>query len=121
MIYSRYIEGGVIPIALMLEEMGFKRYGNTVSLYKDSPVEPIDALTMKPKSQVKEGFSQATYSMITGDQALSSANRDEINALTLNENKEGKLIKVVIVTLAGSEGIDLKCIRQVHILSLIHI
>ena len=26
-----------------------------------------------------------------------------------------KLIKVVIVTLAGSEGIDLKCIRQVHI------
>ena len=54
--------------------------------------------------------------MITGDQALSSANRDEINALTLNENKEGKLIKVVIVTLAGSEGIDLKCIRQVHII-----
>ena len=26
MIYSRYIDGGVIPIALMLEEMGMIRY-----------------------------------------------------------------------------------------------
>ena len=116
MIYSRYIEGGVIPIALMLEEMGFKRYGNTVSLFKEPPVEPLDALTMKPKSQVTSEFHQATYSMITGDQALSNANRDEIKALTDEDNKEGKVVKVVILTLAGSEGIDLKCIRQVHII-----
>ena len=115
MIYSRYIEGGVIPIALMLEELGFKRYGNTVSLFKEVPTEGLDALTMRPQSEVGSGFHQATYSMITGDQALSNANRDEIKALTEDENKEGKLIKVVIVTLAGSEGIDLKCIRQVHI------
>jgi hypothetical protein len=116
MIYSRYIDGGVIPIALMLEEMGFKRYGDTVSLFKTVPVEPLDALTMKPKSEVGESFSQAYYSMITGDQALSNANREEIKALTDDENKEGQKIKVVLLTLAGSEGIDLKGIRQVHII-----
>ncbi len=116
MIYSRYIEGGVIPIALMLEEMGFKRYGNTVSLLKDSPVEPLDSLTMKPKSQVGPEYIQASYAMITGDQALSNANRDEIKALTDDDNREGKNVKVVLLTLAGSEGIDLKCVRQVHII-----
>lgn len=116
MIYSRYIEGGVIPIALMLEEMGFKRYGNTVSLFDSVPAEPLDALTMKPKGQVGDSFSQACYAMITGDQALSNANREEIKALTDEDNKEGKKIKVVLLTLAGSEGIDLKGIRQVHII-----
>lgn len=116
MIYSRYIEGGVIPIALLLEEMGFKRYGDTVSLFKSVPAEPLDALTMKPKSEVGDSFSQAYYGMITGDQALSNANREEIKALTDEDNKEGKKIKVVLLTLAGSEGIDLKGIRQVHII-----
>lgn len=116
MIYSRYIEGGVIPIALLLEEMGFKRYGDTVSLFKSVPAEPLDALTMKPKSEVGDSFSQAYYGMITGDQALSNANREEIKALTDDDNKEGKKIKVVLLTLAGSEGIDLKGIRQVHII-----
>ncbi len=116
MIYSRYIEGGVIPIALMLEEMGFKRYGDTVSLFKSVSTEPLDALTMKPKSEVGDSFSQAYYGMITGDQALSNANREEIKALTDEDNKEGKKIKVVLLTLAGSEGIDLKGIRQVHII-----
>tara|TARA_X000001036_G_scaffold439971_1_gene493417 strand:+ start:334 stop:3804 length:3471 start_codon:yes stop_codon:yes gene_type:complete len=116
MIYSRYIEGGVIPIALMLEEMGFKRYGNTVSLLKASTTVPLDALTMKPQSEVSGTFSQACYGMITGDQALSNANREEIKALTDDDNIDGKNIKVVLVTLAGSEGIDLKGIRQVHII-----
>ena len=37
MIYSQYLDGGVVPMALVLEEMGFTRYGSakyTESLFE---------------------------------------------------------------------------------------
>ena len=117
LIYSQYIDGGAIPMALALEELGFSRYGgkSSPSLFKIPPTEARDALTMKPKSQVTENFSPAHYALITGDIIYSPNIIKEIKALTDDKNKEGKEIKVVIITRAASEGIDLKNIRQVHI------
>ena len=117
LIYSQYIDGGAIPMALALEELGFTRYGgkSVPSLFKTPPSEGRDALTMKPKSSVLENYSPAHYALITGDIVYSPATVKEIKALTDDKNKEGKEIKVVIITRAASEGIDLKNIRQVHI------
>ena len=50
LIYSQYIDGGVLPIALALEELGFSRAGNVKSLLKESSSPKIDALTMKPRN-----------------------------------------------------------------------
>jgi hypothetical protein len=118
LIYSQYIDGGVVPMALALEELGFKRYGSsehTTSLF-ETPREQIDANTMKPKSEVKEGFKPAQYVMITGDKAFSPNNADDIKTVTNENNKNGEMVKVVLISRAGSEGLDFKCIRQVHIL-----
>lgn len=118
LIYSQYIDGGVVPMALALEELGFKRYGSsehTTSLF-ETPREQIDANTMKPKSEVKEGFKPAQYVMITGDKAFSPNNADDIKTVTNENNKNGEIVKVVLISRAGSEGLDFKCIRQVHIL-----
>jgi hypothetical protein len=54
--------------------------------------------------------------MITGDPRLSPNNDFEDKGLTIEDNKDGNKIKVVLISKAGSEGIDLKFIRQVHIL-----
>ena len=118
LIYSQYIDGGVVPMALALEELGFKRYGSsehTTSLF-ETPREQIDASKMKPKSEVKEGFKPAQYVMITGDKAFSPNNADDIKTVTNENNKNGEIVKVVLISRAGSEGLDFKCIRQVHIL-----
>jgi len=120
LIYTQYIEGGVIPTALMLEELGFKRYSSfsgAKSLFKGSPQEGIDYRNYKPKSTFeKEGdFKQARYCMITGDVHFSHDNDTEIKRITSKENKDGELIKVVIISKAASEGIDFKFIRQIHI------
>ena len=56
-----------------------------------------------------------TYSIICGEKTLSPDNNEEIEALT-HDNINGEKIKVVMISQAGSEGIDLKNIRQVHIL-----
>ena len=116
LIYSQYIDGGLIPMALALEEMGFTRYGeNTNSLFKTRPTDAIDVRTMKPNSNKKD-FLPARYAMITGDTRLSPNNVFEVKGLTNLDNKDGHKIKVLLISKAGSEGIDLKFIRQVHIL-----
>jgi hypothetical protein len=118
-IYSQYIDGGAVPIALALEEMGFTRYGSasyTKPLFKKALSEPLDSLTMKPKSEVTDKFRQAKYVMITGDRNFSPNNAGDIKFVTKPENKNGEFVKVIIISKAGSEGLDFKNIRQTHIL-----
>ena len=119
LIYSQYIDGGVVPIALALEEMGFTKHstsGQSRSLFKKPPCEPLDATTMLPKSKVPNAdFRQASYIMITGDKLYSPNNTAEIAYAKQKENKDGSKIKVIIISKAGSEGLDFKYIRQIHI------
>jgi hypothetical protein len=117
LIYSQYIDSGLIPMALALEEMGFVRYGkDSKSLFKTPPPNtPVDVRTMLPR-QDKEAFMPAQYVMITGDKRLSKNNDADVKAVTDVRNKDGNIIKVVLISTAGSEGIDLKFIRQVHII-----
>ena len=117
LIYSQYIDGGLIPVALALEELGFTRYGQNVkNLFKNKPTEPIDVRTMKPREKNTRDFMPARYIMITGDPRLSPNNAFEVKGATGEDNKDGNKIKVVLISQAGSEGIDLKFLRQVHIL-----
>ena len=128
LIYSAYIDGGVIPMSLALEEMGFMRYGeNSKSLFKNPPTPIVDVRTMKPPEN-KRDFKPARYVMITGDVRISPNNDTDVKAITNNNNifKEdkngniidisGEIIKVVLISQAGSEGLDFKAIRQVHIM-----
>jgi hypothetical protein len=124
LIYSQYIEGSIIPIALALEEMGITRFSSTnyiKPLFKTPPTEPVDSITMKSQSQfLQDGesgkFSSAKYVMITGNKAYSPNNLEDIKYVTNPNNMNGEKVKVVIISKAGSEGLDFKCIRQVHIL-----
>ena len=122
LIYSQYIDGGLIPMALALEEMGFGRFGSKASsLFKKAPRSPIDAITLKEQNKGGElknndSFQQATYTMITGEKGLSPDSVSDLKALTNEDNKNGEKIKVVLISKTGAEGIDFKNIRQIHIM-----
>jgi hypothetical protein len=119
LIYSQFIDGGLIPMALALEEMGFTRFGTkTSNLFKNAPHKQIDSKTLLTKDQMenKEEFSPATYTMITGEKALSPDTVYDLKNLTDEDNKYGKKIKIVLISMTGTEGIDFKNLRQVHIL-----
>ena len=111
-IYSQYIDGGTIPMALALEEMGITRYGNVKSLFNTQPVPNIDAITMKANKVTYP----AKYIMITGDKQLTPNVKLDLKAVTSADNINGSKVKVVIVSRAGSEGLDFKNIRQMHLL-----
>jgi hypothetical protein len=128
LIYSQYIDGGVVPMALALEELGFTRYSaprgggkGYESLFKTPPTEARDATTMLPKSKHADAapqapFLPAKYSIISGDKSISPDNVFELKALTDEDNKYGEKVKVVIISEAGAEGLDFKNLRQVHIM-----
>ena len=114
-IYSQYIDGGAVPLALALEEMGITRYGDR-NLFTKRPVPPIDALTMQPDQDGNRIRYPAKYIMITGDKNLTPNLKVELKAVTADNNINGERVKVIIVSRAGSEGLDFKNIRQTHIL-----
>jgi hypothetical protein len=97
LIYSEKIYSGVIPMALSLEEMGYSRQNGR------------NLLNNKKSNKLK-------YAMITGNNVYSPNNKNEIEAVVNNNNINGEKVKVIIISRAGSEGIDLKYIRNIHVL-----
>ena len=120
MIYSQYIDSGVVPMALALEEMGFSRYGiasHTKSLFNNPPSEAIDSITMQKKSQYKgDSFKSAKYVMITGDKYFSPNNSLDLKEINASSNVHGERVKVILITKAAAEGLDFKNVRQIHIM-----
>jgi hypothetical protein len=105
MIYSQHIKGGVVPMALALESRGFELYRSTGS-----------TRLLNDTNDTVQASTGLKYILITGDLILSPNNSADIKKLTQHENKDGGIIKVVIISRAGSEGLDFKNIRQIHII-----
>ena len=105
LIYSQYKDSGLIPLALALEELGMNRINSQDNLFSNNG-----------KKDNKGKIFQGKYSMITGDPLYSKNNYNEISVINRDENVNGNLCKVVLITQAGSEGIDFKNLRQVHIM-----
>ena len=117
-IYSQFIDGGLIPMALALESIGFLRYENN-SLFDKPPVESLDILSYKPKSEalkMNNKFKQASYVMITGNKNISPNNNNDLKSVNNINNINGNEVKIILLSSAGSEGLDFKFIRQIHIM-----
>jgi hypothetical protein len=123
-VYTNYIDSGTVPLQLMLEHNGYKRYDKRKVLsfpdYKASldkhkcKREPM-SYNGRRKIDAQEEFKQATFMVIDG-----SANKKELaeqlNVVTSNGNTQGQRIKIILGTVAASEGLDFKRIRNIHIL-----
>ena len=112
LVYSQYIYGGLLPLALALEEIGFKRFTK-----KNNLLDPGYISKHRIASKKSINGKQLTYAMITGaTTSISNQNSNEIKNAVNDDNVNGDIIKVVLISRAGSEGIDLKNIRSVHIM-----
>ena len=119
-IYSNFIPGGILPLALFLEQNGFVKYGSDKN-YNNLLDEPREYISYdgKKKKDHKESdnFQQAAYITIVGNENVLLGNDiDKIGVVNRDDNKYGQQIKVILASRAGGEGIDLHRIREVHIL-----
>lgn len=120
-IYSQFITSGVLSLALALEQNGFKKYGdpkdqllNIPDKYKPEPISYEGKL--KSEYQNPSIFKQANYILITGREDISKNNDLEIYNSTLSTNKYGEEIKVILGSPVAGEGLDMKRLREIHIL-----
>ena len=86
LVYSQFLEGGVIPLALALEERGCKRFDGP-NLLRDGPKK-----------------TNIVYTMITGNEDLSPNNALAVKTASGLPNKDGSVIKMILISRAGSEG-----------------
>lgn len=115
MVYSQYIDGGLLPLALALEERGLVRTSARPSLFAKPPAPRLVARTMQPGKK-GQAYRPARYAMITGDRYLSPDNTAEMRMVTNVSNRNGDDVKVVLISQAAAEGLDFKFVRQVHVL-----
>jgi len=128
-IYSEFIWGGVLPLAIMLEQNGFERYpwsGERPLLDYSRKRNPICAICGEgvlneihddTKNADFHEFKKARYILVTGDSRISVIETGNLlNIINNDNNMNGEEVKVVIGTRTTGEGLDFKRIRQVHIL-----
>ena len=129
-VYSRYIKAGAQPLAVALERAGFQRRladGTVAPLLVGSSVTPVapicaicgsqDGAAHKPDHP----FRPAYYILLTSNTSVTPSFKGLIKrATTWPEDPEfgplGTQVKVIIGSQVASEGLDLKCVREMHVL-----
>jgi hypothetical protein len=98
-VYSFFVDHGLLPLAIALEHAGFTRaFGPPVLMAKG-----VSATS---------GSNKGSYAM------LSSETRDIAGVVaSFNDpsNADGQRIRVLLGTSVLAEGVDLKCVRDVHV------
>lgn len=118
-VYSRFVYSGALSIALALEANGYEYAGRSTGFLKDAVLAPggKQCALCEKKQEAHKGedhaFKQAKYVLLTGRDELTPNNKGSIELATRLDNKDGGEVKVVIGSQVASEGIDLKCIREV--------
>jgi len=140
-VYSRFVENGAVIFCLLLEANGYMPWGRSAPLFSKGPIQgPAGKQCCKchrkqgehpafivgqPETHDNHKFSQAYYALLTASDVdtvekqslpLSPNNLAVINAARSQENKDGHKIKVVVGSQVAGEGLDLRYIREVHIL-----
>lgn len=98
-IYSKFIYSGIIPIALSLESAGYSRYKEKNLLDE----------TNKQDKKFK-------YSIISGDSRLTPSKESLINVIRSYENRNGDIVKIILISQVATEGVDFKNVREIHLL-----
>lgn len=109
-IYSQYIEYGIVPLALALEHLGYSRYVN-------NSTENYNLLsTNTVKSKLK-------YAIITSENNTHLNNvgtpkniNNILNLINSDTNINGEKLKIVLITRKASEGLSFMNVREIHIL-----
>lgn len=113
-VYSQFAWSGVIPFAVVLEQLGFQRYGGNNILQKTA------SISVKNTRYDDIPFPQ--YCIMSSDPTImGSANTsiaiDKLVKVVNNRNNiHGENIKVILMTKVASEGLSFRNIREVHIL-----
>lgn len=120
--YTRFVNGGALPLALALEANGYTPYGRRVGLLANGIQTPGGKqCALCPKRErdhngSNHNFTPAYYGLLTGDNTLSPRNEQVIRAQRTFDNADGSKMKIIIGSQIASEGVDLRFVRETHVI-----
>jgi hypothetical protein len=120
--YTRFVNGGALPLALALEANGYLPYGRRTGLLANGIQTPGGRQCALCSKREKEhgssghNFTQAYYGLLTGEISLSPQNEQTITAQRNFNNSDGSKMKIIIGSQIASEGVDLRFIRETHVI-----
>ena len=134
-VYSRYVKAGILPLAIALERLGWTRVfsnGEARPIYtgdkKNPSVKvPRQCAFCDKKENTHKGvkghvFAPACYVMLTGDITITPTFADTLKYATEWDKEKdlmaprGSHVKAILGSQITTEGLDLKCVRSIHIL-----
>ena len=139
-VYSRFVENGAVIFCLLLEANGYTAWGRSAPLFKGT--KPPSGgrqcakcekrekqhpafLQGQPESRENHVFSPAYYALLTASSVdtvdkqslpLSPNNPRVVSVARDFNNSDGSKIKVIVGSQVAGEGLDLRAIREIHIL-----
>jgi len=139
-VYSRFVENGAVIFCLLLEANGYTAWGRSAPLFKAN--KPADGgrqcakcekkekhhpafIKEQPESRENHIFSPAYYALLTASSVdtvekqslpLSPNNPRVVSVARDFNNSDGSKIKVIVGSQVAGEGLDLRAIREIHIL-----
>lgn len=114
LIYSQFVWSGVLPLAIALEHMGFRRIvsggGDVQNIVEN--IEHVHNPVTYP------GIPFPKYCILSGDANVMGNSRIESLRKYINqhENRYGEKVKVVLITPIAGEGLSFQNVREVHVL-----
>jgi len=119
--YTRFVGGGALPMALVLEANGYLPYHGKALLADGIQAPGGKQCALCPRKEREHAdaghaFSPAYYGILTGKIEISPNNEQTILMQRSIENKDGRKIKVLIGSQIASEGVDLRFVRETHII-----
>jgi hypothetical protein len=120
--YTRFVNAGALPLALALEANGYTPYGRKTGLLVNGPQTPGGKqCALCPKREREHGnanheFTPAYYGILTGDITISPRNEQTISAQRAFDNADGSKMKIIIGSQIASEGVDLRFVRETHVI-----
>lgn len=124
-VFSRFVNAGALPLAAALERAGWTRVladGSVAPLLRDVPPVPrACAFCQRRENESHDGhtFSPANYVLLTGNETLTPDFKGLLryaNTLTSEFEVRGGKVKAILGSQITSEGLDLKCIRENHVM-----
>jgi hypothetical protein len=123
-VFSRYVKAGALPIAVSLECAGWTRVlsdGSTAPILVGMSVPRACAFCSSREGEAHEGhtFAPAHFVLLTGDDTLTPDFKGTLayaNTLRNEFEIRGGKVKVILGSQITAEGLDLKCIRENHLL-----
>ena len=110
-IYSRFVEGGILPLALILEHMGYDRVGEKNILNKPKIIDNPPTYNYKTSPKYCIMTSHSELNNVMGNSSI-----DKLLPIINNpKNINGELLKVILMTPVASEGLSFYNARELHI------